>query len=277
VKDYLGKLEWDGVERINEWLAKYLGCSRQHPEYLSSIGRWFLISMVARIFEPGCKCDYMVVLEGEQGVLKSTACGILGGEWYNDTLPEIRGGDDVRVTQHLRGKWVIEVGELSSIRTAEAESLKTFLTRRDERYIPKYGHNEVHEPRQCVFVGTTNKEEWLRDDTGGRRFWPVKVGTIDIDALKRDRDQLFAEAVVAYNRSARWWPDRDFEARFIKPEQESRYVEDAWEGLISVWLDRPEEDHKRPSGCKRRGRPTWHGVPGHDLIPSWRRKHPSPL
>jgi predicted P-loop ATPase len=241
VKDYLTGVRWDGVKRLDGSLASYFGCSEQPAEYLSHIGRWFFISLVARVFDPGCKCDYMIVLEGEQGVMKSTACSVIGGKWFDDAVPAIKGGDDVRVSQHLRGKWLIEIGELSSIRKAEAEALKTFVTRRDERYIAKYGRNEVHEPRQCVFIGTTNMSQYLADETGGRRFWPVKVGTIDIDALKRDRDQFFAEAVVAYKAREQYWPDREFEGKFIKKEQEGRFIDDAWEGMIDTWLGKERQ------------------------------------
>ena len=168
------------------------------------------MAAVARALRPGCKADCALVLEGKQGAGKSSILRVLAGEdWFYDGLRDMHSKD---ASAGLRGKWIIELPELSAMRRSDTEGVKAFLSRTEERYRPAYGRTEVVEPRRCVFAGTTNRNDYLTDDTGGRRFWPVVVGTVDLDALARDRAQLWAETVKLFRGGEHWWLDQTDES-----------------------------------------------------------------
>jgi predicted P-loop ATPase len=225
---------WDRKPRVETWLTYYLGC--ENTEYVRAIGKMFLISMVGRIFEPGCQCDYMVILEGDQGLLKTSLCRALAGpDYFSDAMPDAVESKDA--AQHLRGRWLIEFAELHQFGKSAIDAIKKFLTRRTDQYRPPYARNEVVEDRQTVFIGTTNRPVYLKDETGGRRFWPVKVIKIDLDAFRHDRAQLLAEAVYLYKNGEHWWPTPEFERRYMQPEQEERFDVDPWEALIADHLN----------------------------------------
>ena len=232
VRDHLGALAWDGVPRIETWACRYLGA--EDTAFNRSVGALWLISAVARIFRPGVKADHMLVLEGPQGARKSTALKVLAGEdWFTDELPDLGSKD---AAMHMQGVWIIEIAELDAIGKAEVSRIKAFLTRTTDRFRPPYGRYTIEVPRQCVFAGTVNPDTYLRDETGNRRFWPVRCGTIDIDALARDRDQLWAEAVARFRAGAIWWLDTPELIEAASAEQEKRYQADAWDELIERWL-----------------------------------------
>jgi predicted P-loop ATPase len=235
VREYLNGLRWDGVPRLDTWLHVY--CRAENNEYTRGIGTMQMTASVARIYEPGCKGDYIVVLLGPQGLGKSKIIQILGDKWFSDSLPSI--GDSAEVAIYLQGVWQAELPELSAIRKAEIEKQKAWATRQNDRHRPKYGRHTVDQPRQCVFWGTSNKDDFLFDPTGNRRSWPVRVAKIDAEGLRRDRDQLFAEAVFRYRNGEQYYPDREWEAKYAVPEQAEHTEEDAvWGEAVRGFLDR---------------------------------------
>jgi predicted P-loop ATPase len=232
VRDYLTSLRWDGMPRLERWVMVYLGAD--DTPLNRAIGSRWMISGVARIMQPGCKVDHMLILEGPQGSKKSSAIKTLAGaEWFTDEIAEIGSKD---AAQQMRGIWIIEIAELDAISRAEVSRIKAFLTRTTDRYRPPYERYIVTVPRQCVFAGSVNPETYLRDETGNRRFWPVRCGSIDLDALARDRDQLWAEAVTRYREGAIWWLDEPELVISAKAEQDQRYHADAWDARIDRWL-----------------------------------------
>lgn len=204
------------------------------PKYLSAVGRKFMVSAVARALRPGCKVDTMLVLEGGQGTGKSSAARILAGvEYFSDNLPAMGTKD---ASDHVRGKWIVEVGELSAMQKSEIELTKAFISRQEERYRPAYNRKEITYKRSCVFIGTTNQDTYLRDETGNRRFWPVRVGKINLVALQRDRDLLWAEAVYWYKAGVKWYLSTKEEA-LAKEVQNDRVSEDIWQSKLQTELE----------------------------------------
>jgi predicted P-loop ATPase len=232
VKAYLQGLRWDGVERVDRWLSTYLGAA--DTEYSRAVGSRWLISAVARIFRPGVKADCCVILEGQQGIRKSTALRILAGEYFTDELADLGSKDAAMQT---RGVWIIELSELDSLSHADVARIKAFMSRTTDRFRPPYGMRLVESPRQCVFAGTVNHGSYLRDETGGRRFWPVVCGRIDADALAGDRDQLWAEAKERFKSGQVWWLETPDLVQMASDQQDARYEGDLWEEVLGPWLE----------------------------------------
>jgi predicted P-loop ATPase len=232
VKAYLQGLHWDGVERVDRWLSTYLGA--EDTEYSRAIGSRWLISAVARIFRPGAKADCCLILEGPQGIRKSTALRTVAGEYFTDELADLGSKDAATQT---RGVWIIELSELDNLSHAEVARIKAFMSRTTDRFRPPYGMRLVESPRQCVFAGTVNHGTYLRDETGGRRFWPIVCGRIDVPALDSDRDQLWAEAKVRFESGGVWWLDTADLVQLASDQQEARYEGDPWEEVVGPWLE----------------------------------------
>jgi hypothetical protein len=224
VRDWLNKLVWDKKERIGTFFPDYCGASRTASHYAFSSNFW--VMLVHRIFEPGCQADYMVVLEGDQGIGKTRAFQAIGGDWYAEVGIT---ADSEDFERQLQGKILIEIAELHSFSKAEQSRVKQIITKRVDRYREKYGKLAEDHPRQGLLVGTTNETEWIKDQTGGRRFWPVKCGEIKVKAIQGDREQLFAEAVLRY---------REGDPGYYLPElevvelQEQRREVEPWEELL---------------------------------------------
>jgi predicted P-loop ATPase len=231
VRHYLEGLTWDGKPRIGTWLTVYCGvvCTR----FVRAAGQAWLISAVARALDPGCKADCALIFEGPQGAGKSSALRTLAGPaWFFDGLRDFTSKD---AAAGLRGKWIIELPELAAMRRSDNEAAKAFMSRCVERYRPAYGRVEVSEPRRCVFAGTTNRSDYLTDDTGARRYWPVAIGAIDIDALARDRDQLWGETVQLYRDDVPWWLSDEAEADAAR-EASLRTEDDPWTSKVLHWV-----------------------------------------
>ena len=227
VRDYLDALQWDGVARLDQMAILYMGADDTPFARLATAK--FMIQAVARIQEPGCLARAMLILEGEQGIRKSTfANELFGHDWFADDLPDMSTKDAVL---QLRGKWGIEIGEMVSATKSEVRAVKRFMASKIDTYRPPYGRATIDAKRHTVFVGTTNDYEYLTDPTGNSRFWPIACTRFNIEALRRDRDQLWAEAVHRYRAGESWWMSEQ-EEEIAAIEQEARRVPDPWEARV---------------------------------------------
>jgi predicted P-loop ATPase len=230
IRDYLDKIKWDGTSRLSELLPRYFGA--ENTPLNAAIGRIMLIAAVRRVRKPGCKFDTIAVLEGMQGTGKSTALSILAGvENFSDN--DLLARDPKAQMEALEGIWIYEICELEGLSRADTGRVKAFASRQTDRARPAYGRFREDRQRQCIFVGTTNEDKYLRDLTGNRRWWPVKTGAIDLDALTADRDQLWAEA-------AHWEAKGEYivlaESLWADAarEQEARLEDDPWTETLAT-------------------------------------------
>lgn len=236
LRDYFASVRdtWDGVRRLPTWLSVVFGAPQ--TDYIQAVGSRFLISAVARALRPGCKVDHVLVTEGDQGMLKSTALRALCPDpslFFDDEI--VIGDKDA--AQVLRGKWVIELGELSALSRHDLAAVKAYITRAVDCYRPSFGRVSRDFPRRCVFTASTNEAEYLKDPTGNRRFWPVPVvGKANVAELERWRDQLWAEALAAFEGGAPWWLETGELEGLAKVEQGERTQVDPWEEHVGRWL-----------------------------------------
>ena len=244
-REYLEGLVWDGRSRIGaeaselepegitSWLSIFLGV--QDSPYVRRVGRWFLIASAARILSPGCKVDNALVLEGPQGALKSTAAKILYSPWYSDTPLDLASKDKYG---SIQGVWGFELAEFDQYSRHDQGVIKSFVSSPSDKYRPPYMRRDITVPRRCIFLATINPwGEYLQDATGGRRWWPVRVGQINCAGLESLRDQLWAEAVALYQRGERWYPTTLDEHASCREEQVQRQARDAWEDPVRAWIE----------------------------------------
>ncbi|GAA0763800.1 virulence-associated E family protein [Clostridium sartagoforme] len=243
IKDYLESLIWDKKERVNTLFIDYLGA--EDNSYVRTVARKIIVAAVARVFIPGIKFDNMPVLAGPQGMGKSTIIKKLGQQWYSDSLTTVSGKE---AYEQLQGVWILEMGEMMATKKADIEATKHFLSKTEDIYRVAYGRRTSRFPRQCVFIGTTNDREFLRDKTGNRRFWPIDVGvqnnskSVFDDLNQYEIDQVWAEAVELWRAGEKLYLTGE-EEKEAKKQQEEHSEESAKAGLIEEYLNRllPED------------------------------------
>lgn len=221
IRDYLNGLTWDGVPRLDRIIIDYMGA--EDSELNRAMSRKHFVAAVTRVFNPGCKYDYCLIMSGAEGIGKSTLLRVMGGKWFNDSITTLEGKEGM---EQLRRAWVVELGELSSIKRSDVEQVKAHLSKQVDIYRAAYARRVLEHPRQCVFCGTTNEALFLKGDTGNRRFWVIPV-VAELrkykdwsEAIRRDRDQLWAEAVHYYKQGEPLYLSEELEAQAKQRQQD---------------------------------------------------------
>jgi predicted P-loop ATPase len=237
LQNRIAKLQWDNQPRIDTWLIVYLGAP--DTPYVRAVGACWLISLMARLWEPGCKADYVLMLEGPQGIKKSTALSLLVGEDYFSDRISDPGTKDCML--ELAGMWLIELSEIENYLhdVRSRNRFKSFVTSRNDYFRDPYGRRPVAHLRHCVLAATTNSSKTFADPTGTRRIWPVECGNIDLVSLKKDADQLLAEACARYRKGEKWYLETAELETLAAEEQDERYEPGVWDSIIADWIEKP--------------------------------------
>lgn len=253
VREWLESLTWDGVERLDTMLVDYLGA--EDNDLTRAMTRKHFTAAVARVMRPGCKYDYILTLIGPQGIGKSTLVKIMGGDWFDDSLTSIEGKEGM---EQIRGKWLIEFGELTNYKKSTSEAYKAFISKQEDSYRPAYGRKVEVYPRQCVFFATTNEPAFLKGDTGNRRFWTVEcdkdITCKDVwEELPQERDQLWAEAVHRFREGERLYLPRELEkAAQARQEEHNEVAADERIGVIEAFIRKEIPENWEDLSAKQR-------------------------
>jgi len=293
-QDWLKSLEWDGAARLDKMLPEAFGT--EDNDYHRQVGKNFIMSIVARVLDPGCQQDHVPIFEGEQGTRKSSMLRVIGGDWFAEVTADMKDKDFL---QNMRGKMLLEIGELAAMSKHEQEKVKQVITNRSDTYRASYGRMSGTYDRQCTFAGTTNRNDWVRDETGARRYWRVITGELKPDWVLERRDQIFAEAVHRYNSGECYWEVPQDEARRLTDDAretdpwdsavigyaESRLyvrIEDIMSDVLSMPLDRHDNQSAKRIRSILKGagyilQQQWDGISKRNLKVYRRRRVPAAM